>query len=421
MELVRDAVSSTEVLNALEANDITNIATSGVKIVTTVDRELQHKTLASLRGELSRLDVRLRGYNRDEVQAELKDLDYTGDSEVREGEYLFGNIVEIKGKGKEIEITVELEKQLGRGVIDSAGLAEMVSSQVKWQNNLWSEPAAGDQEKLLQQLQAGDRVWVSVRAPSKEHPVLLSLERFPQVEGGAMVLKDGAIKGMAGGAENRFFNRAIQARRTMGSAFKPLVYAAALQLGWNTADVLRNSRDLFVFNGQPYFPRPDHKSPFEWVSMNWAGVLSENVASVWLLAHLCDRLSPAQFREVATHVGLAPQTLDGAEESYRSYSTRIRDNYGILINSEMLRAAAYRKAVASLETDFVFDGMLDEYSILQNLHYGQNFDRFAKRPEPWLAAKKCDHVQSGGRRTGGAQAVAVAQLPAVEVAERRTG
>ena len=378
MEMVRDAVSSTEVLNALEAYDITNIATSGVRIITTVDRELQHKALASLRGELSRLDVRLRGYNRDEVQAELKDLGYTGDSEVREGDYVFGNIVEIKGKGKEIEITVELEKQLGRGVIDSAGLAEMVSSQVKWQNNLWSEPAAGDQEKLLQQLQTGDRVWVSIRAPSKDHPVLLSLEKFPQVQGGAMVLKDGAIKGMAGGAENRFFNRAIHAKRTMGSAFKTLVYAAALQLGWNTADVLRNSRDLFVFNGQPYFPRPDHKSPFEWVSMNWAGVLSENVASVWLLAHLCDRLSPAQFREVATHVGLAPQTASGEEESYRSYSTRIRDRYGIIMNSEMLRSAAYRKAVESLETDFVFDGMLDEYSILQNLHYGQNFDRFAR-------------------------------------------
>lgn len=387
MELVRDAVSTTEVLNALEENDITNIATSGVRIITTVDRELQHKTLASLRGELSRLDVRLRGYNRDEVQAELKDLDYTGDSELREGEFLFGNIVEIKGKGKELAITVELEKQLGRGVIDAAGLTEMVSSQVKWQNNLWSEPAAGDQEKFLQQLQPGDRVWVSARAGTKDQPVLLALEKFPQVEGGALVLKDGAIMGMAGGAENRFFNRAIQAKRTMGSAFKPLVYAAALQLGWNTADVLRNSRDLFVFNGQPYFPRPDHKSPFEWVSMNWAGVLSENVASVWLLAHLCDHLSPAQFHEVASHVGLAPQTTDGAEESYRAYSTRMRDRYGILINSDTLRLAAYRKAVADLESDFVFDGLLDEYAILQNLHYGQNFDRFARDLDHATTAK----------------------------------
>ena len=378
MELVRDAVSSTDVLNALEAFGVTNIATSGVRIITTVDRDLQHKALASLRGELSRLDIRLRGYDREEVQAELKDLDYTGDSEVREGNFLFGYILEINGRGKDIQIVVELDKELGRGVIDAAGLAEMINSYVKWQNNLWSEPAAGDQEKVLRQLQVGDRVWVSVKAPSDAHPVLLALEKYPQVQGGAMVLKDGVIMGMAGGAENRFFNRAVHARRTMGSSFKPLVYAAALQLGWNTADPLRNSRELFVFNNQPYFPRPDHKSPFEWVSLNWAGVLSENVASVWLLAHLCDRLTPAQFREVATNVGLAPQIVDGHEESYRSYSTRIRDRHGILINNDALRAAGYRKAVEVLETDFVFDGMLDEYAILQNLPYGLNFDRFAR-------------------------------------------
>lgn len=394
MEVVRDAVSSTQVLGALEVYDITNISTSGVKIITTVDRELQHKTLASLRGELSRLDVRLRGYTRAEVQAELKDLDYSGDSEVREGDFLFGSIVDIKGKGKEIEIVVELDKQLGRGVIDAAGLAEMVGSLVKWQNNIWSEATAADQDRFVQQLQPGDRVWVSVRAPSATHPVLLSLEKFPQVQGGAMVMKDGAIKGMAGGAENRFFNRAVHAKRTMGSAFKPLVYAAALQLGWNTADPLRNSRDLFVFNGQPYFPRPDHKSPFEWVSMNWAGVLSENLASVWLLAHLCDRLSPAQFREVAAHVGLAPQTPDGHEESYRSYSTRIRDRYGILINGEVLRAAAFRKAVATLETDFVFDGMLEEYAVLQKLHYGHNFDRFARELELGLQQRNATMSKS---------------------------
>lgn len=378
MELVRDAVSSTEVLNALEAYDITNIATSGVKIITTIDRELQKKTLSSLRGELSRLDVRLRGYDREEVQAELTNLDYSGDSDAREGEFLFGTIEEIKGKGKAVEILVELDKQLGQGVIDQQGLAEMVKSLVKWQNNLWSEPAAGDQEKLLQQLQAGDRVWVSVRAPSETHQVLLSLEKFPQVQGGAIVLKDGAIIGMAGGSENRFFNRAIHAKRTMGSAFKPLVYAAALQLGWNSADLLKNSRDLFVYQGQPYFPRPDHKSPYEWVSMNWAGVLSENVASVWLLAHLCDQLSPTQFREVADHLGLAPGNIDGAEESYRSYSTRIRDRYGIQVNSDVLRAAAYRIAVQNLETDFIFDGLFDEYSIIENLHFGQDFDRFTR-------------------------------------------
>ncbi len=123
-------------------------------------------------------------------------------------------------------------------------------------------PKKGDQAKLVTQLQPGDRVWVSVREVEEDEPAMLDLQKYPQVQGGALVIRDGAIKAMAGGTENRFFNRAIQARRTMGSAFKPLVYTAALQLGWNSADILKNSRNVFVYQNQPYFPRPDHISPY---------------------------------------------------------------------------------------------------------------------------------------------------------------
>ncbi len=387
MEIVREAVSSTEVLGALEKNDVSNIATSGVRIITTIDRELQDKTLAILRRELSHLDVRLRGYDRKEVQGELNGLDYSGDSVVREGEFLFGTITEISGKGKDIRIGVELDKKLGRGVIDASGLSELVRARVKWQKNLWSEPATGDQEQLVEQLQKGDRVWVSVRAFPGDSLPLFALEKYPQVQGGALILKEGAIRGMAGGTENRFFNRAIQARRTMGSAFKTLVFTAALQLGWNSADMLMNSRNIFVLNGQPYFPRPDHKSPFDWVSMDWAGVHSENVATVWLLAHLCDHLTPLQFREVAENLGLAPKVIDGKDEPYRVYSSRIRDRYGIFVNREVLRAAAYRTAIENLETDFIFDGLQNEYGIVKDLPFGLNFDRYTEEVEAGMRQK----------------------------------
>jgi len=240
---------------------------------------------------------------------------------------------------------------------------------------------------LVEQLQKGDRAWISVRAvPSGQTP-LFFLEKYPQVQGGALVLKEGTIRGMAGGTENRFFNRAIQARRTMGSAFKTLVFTAALQLGWNSADMLMNSRNIFVLNGRPYFPRPDHKSPFDWVSMDWAGVHSENVATVWLLAHLCDHLTPLQFREVAENLGLAPKVIDGKEEPYRAYSTRIRDRYGILVNREVLRAAAYRTAIENIETDFIFDGLETEYGIIKDLPFGLNFDRYTEEVEDGMRQK----------------------------------
>jgi len=378
MELVRDAVSSTEVLEGLEVHDVTNISSSGLRVITTIDRDLQESTLAALRDELSRLDVRLRGYERQEVQAELAKLDYTGDSVVRNGAFLFGRIEKIEGNGESIRVLVTLDKQLGQGVVDAKGLAGLTTARLRWQESRWSKSGKGDQAKLVNQLQVGDRVWVSVREVVENESVLLDLQKYPMVQGGALVLKNGTIKAMAGGTENRFFNRAVQAKRQMGSALKPLVYTAALQLGWNSADSLKNSRSVFVYNNQAYFPRPDHNSPYDWVSMSWAGVLSENVASVWLLSHLCDKLTTSQLAEVADRVGLGPKTAEGEEESYRSYRARIRDKYGIQVTRDVLRASAYRLAVENLETDFIFDGKMNEYEILKQLPYGLNYPDYSR-------------------------------------------
>ncbi|MGW8193396.1 MAG: transglycosylase domain-containing protein [Desulforhopalus sp.] len=379
MDLVREAVSSTEVQEALEEHGVGNIATAGVRVITSLDRTVQRKTLAILRRELSTLDVRLSGYEREDVQQELTALEYDGDSQLQVDSFLFGTIETITSKSGEVRIVVMLDKKLGRGVIDNSGLERLVDAWVKFTKNRWSKTGKGDLEKFVARLKPGDRVWVRVVEISDEDPPLLSLEKYPQVQGGALILREGTILGMAGGTENRFFNRAVHAKRTMGSSFKPLVYTAALQLGWNSLDLLRNSRDLFVFHGQPYFPRPDHKSPFEWVSMNWAGVLSENVASVWLVAHLCDQLTPTEFKDVARYLGFTPRIVDGQEESYRSYKTRIRDRYGIVVNEDALKTAAYRMAVNTLETDFIFDNMMDEYQLVKKLPYGLDYDRFRKQ------------------------------------------
>lgn len=380
MEMVRDAVATEEVKNALEEHGISNLATAGLRVITSVDKGLQKNILYSLRHELSRLDVRLRGYDRKEVQKELANTGYHGDREIKKGAFLFGSITDLQWKkGKEtdsLQILVDFGGELGTGVIREEGLSRILTALVKWKKNRWSEVQKNDLSLLEKQLQAGDRVWVSIREFDKEGTVLLDLERFPELQGGALILKNGMIKAMAGGVENRFYNRAVAAKRTMGSAFKPFVFAGALQLGWNSADLLHNSRDVFVFQGQPYFPRPDHKSTNDEVSMSWAGVRSENLASVWLLYHLCDQLSSDEFKEVAAKVDLAPRVRNGKQEPYNLYRTRIRDKSGIVLSRSVLREAAYASAVQHLETDFIFENMVEEYGVLRGLHYGLNFDRY---------------------------------------------
>ncbi len=376
MEMVRDAVSSNEILEELAAHGITNVATSGVRVITTVDKNIQDKILHALRHDLSRIDVRMRGYQRNEVQEELAHLDYKGDGALRKNSFLFGKVSEVLPSATTPVIKVTFGDRLGDGSIDKKGLKRIALARLRWQKNPWSELKKNDYVSFLKEFQVGDTVWVSVREIAESGDVILDLEKFPKIDGGALVLQGGTIKAMAGGVENRFFNRAIDAKRTMGSAFKPFVYTAALQLGWSGVDELRNKRALFVFQGQPYFPRPDHTSPHDFVSMSWAGVHSENVATVWLLSHLCDKLSSEDFREVARQVGLSPKMVDGESEPYGLFRSRIRDKYGIVVTKEILWKTAFEQALKNVESDFVFEGLGGELKLFQDLHYGLNFDRF---------------------------------------------
>ncbi len=71
---------------------------------------------------------------------------------------------------------------------------------------------------------------------------------------------DGAVRAMVGGRKFRGvsgqFNRAIQAKRQTGSAFKPFVYAAALDLGWHPFDpILDAPITIDVPGSGPWSPK----------------------------------------------------------------------------------------------------------------------------------------------------------------------
>jgi penicillin-binding protein 1A len=96
-------------------------------------------------------------------------------------------------------------------------------------------------------LALGDIVFVQAMAnlpefektPNKEGKY--SLEQIPQVQGAlvAMDVATGAVKAMVGGFDSSSdFNRAVQAKRQVGSAFKPFVYAAALERGYTPASII---------------------------------------------------------------------------------------------------------------------------------------------------------------------------------------
>ena len=70
-------------------------------------------------------------------------------------------------------------------------------------------------------------------------------------------LETGFIKAMVGGRDFKRsqFNRAIQARRQTGSAFKPIVYASALDKGYTPASIIVDSPIVFTWGNQKWKPK----------------------------------------------------------------------------------------------------------------------------------------------------------------------
>jgi len=100
--------------------------------------------------------------------------------------------------------------------------------------------------KLADAFHPDDRVLVRLEAVDHNRKTLtLVLAQEPEMEGALLALdpRTGQIKAMVGGYDfqRSKFNRAIQARRQPGSAFKPFVYAAAFDLGLTPSTIFEDS------------------------------------------------------------------------------------------------------------------------------------------------------------------------------------
>jgi penicillin-binding protein 1A len=133
-----------------------------------------------------------------------------------------------------------------------------------------------------------------------------SLEQPPNVEGAVLALdnRTGQIRAMIGGYsfERSKFNRATQAYRQVGSAFKPIVYTAAIDRGYTPVTILIDTPTSFELGGgqAPYTPlNYDHK--FEGpVTLRHALEDSRNVPAVRVM----EQLGPSQVINYARRLGL---------------------------------------------------------------------------------------------------------------------
>ncbi|MBI3534426.1 MAG: transglycosylase domain-containing protein [Deltaproteobacteria bacterium] len=144
------------------------------------------------------------------------------------------------------------------GVMIGATKGELPITGLNW----IKKPVAVKQPSQI--LSKGDLILVRIQNKA-EHRVIVSLEQTPQVQGAIFSLeaKTGFVLAMVGGYdfEESEFNRVVQAFRQPGSAFKPIIYSAALEKGFTPASIIVDSPivydnaesgkwkpDNFVFN-----------------------------------------------------------------------------------------------------------------------------------------------------------------------------
>lgn len=130
-------------------------------------------------------------------------------------------------------------------------------------------------------------------------------KRLPRQGAIVAIGLDGAVRAMVGGRAyvDSQFNRATQARRQLGSVFKPFVYLAAIEAGWEPDDVIE---DAPVAVGK-WRPRNFKDRYYGEVTLREALARSLNAAAVRLAEHVGrDRVLQA-----ARRLGVASPLPDG--------------------------------------------------------------------------------------------------------------
>jgi len=221
----------------------------GLRVYTTLDPGMQQAAVRALREGLRRLDRRARGFVKPEASLladgllpEPLHLD-EWDWPFAAGDVVRGVVIASDGATAVVQIGDY------RARLSPADLA-------------WTRRTSVS-DVLPRGVVAPFRI-VSLDGERREAKV--QLEQEPKVEGALLALdvRSGAVRAMVGGYdfEKSKFNRATQAMRQVGSAFKPVVYAAAIEtLGWTPSTIL--------VDAPLSYPNPWNKTT--WTPQNYDG------------------------------------------------------------------------------------------------------------------------------------------------------
>ena len=174
---------------------------------------------------------------------------------------------------------------------------------------------------------------------------------------GALVAIDpetGAVRALVGGRDfnDSRFNRATQAKRQSGSAFKPFVYATALEAGYSPASLITNLNSPMATPQGDWVPEDEHSNASS-MTMRAALKISSNRAAVQMLntVGIPSAVSFAQKLNVGTPPSVPSLALGASEVTLLSLTAA----YGAFADQGIVRTPVYLRRVEDSDGKVLFE------------------------------------------------------------------
>ena len=244
---------------------------AGLRVQTTLDADLQMAANTAIDRGLRAVDKRRSGYRRAtrNVVAEGHDIaSFTmprWSQPLHAGDIVPAVVTAVPARGAKASAKV----RIGPYTLDFPPSS--------WS---WSRRSAADLFRM------GDLIEVQVRDVRDGAPQTVTLEQAPQLEGALVAIdnRTGEILAMVGGFsfERSKFNRATQARRQLGSVFKPIVYTTAIDRGFTPVSMFVDEPlSLEPGPNQPPYEPMNYDRKFEGpVTLRHALEQSRNIPAV---------------------------------------------------------------------------------------------------------------------------------------------
>jgi len=273
----------------------------GLKIYTTMNGEMQRAAYDSVVNGLKALDKRqgFRGAAKYLEEAEVEPFcrkaeDEIDDLSLKAGSVYQGVVTAVDPVNRELTVRVgDRTGTVPRKHMEWAGKLELVSG--------YGKPEA------KRAIGLGAVLELQVKVPDQDRAgAVFALDQVPEAQAALIAIDPltGGVRAMVGGYDFRKsqFNRAMQAKRNPGSAFKPIIYAAALDNGMTTASVIDDSQVEYESGQEKAWKPKNYDNTYRGpVTMREALTDSINVVSVKIL----ERIGTSAAIEYAKKLGIA--------------------------------------------------------------------------------------------------------------------